>query len=656
MSALRPRARRWGGRAVRAALAGLAGVAGLRLAGLLLAASLLPPAAMAAAAQAAEARSAPVPEPAPMPEPLPAALLQELQQLHREEQLVGTVVATLVGGQVRASAVGHAQGPQQQPLRADSRVQTGSVAKTVTTLALLRLVSQGRVALDAEVGPLLPGVPIANPWAATAPLRLRHLLDMSAGLADVRLWQLFDSRHRGDQPLAETWRRDPSVLRLRTPPGAQFNYSNLNHTLAAAVLEALTGERYEDWAARELLAPLGLRDSTLHFTRQDGTAADARLAWGHVDDGSPVGSSAIAVRPAAQFTTTVADLMRLSAFLIAADGQVDGQPFIRPDLLAAMGVPQGSDAAQAGLASGYGLGLFTRDRHGALLHCHGGSVAGFRALWCFDRARARAYAVVHNSDREAARHERFEALLVRHLALGERARAAVPAAADVSQWIGRYVPQPSRFELTRLVDRLFGSWRLEVQADGGHWSPWLGAARTLVPQGGHQFRQDDRVQTTLVLLQGTDGQRRVAGQGMTLQRLPPWQWWGLWALAVSGATGLLLVAVLPLLRRPFRPWREPAWVAVWAMAAAGGWLALQPWQRLGEPTPASLALAAATAAWPAALVAQVWLGTRGWLAQRGPRSMASAKTMLMPLAALLALFGCALLLAFGLLPLRLWVV
>jgi CubicO group peptidase (beta-lactamase class C family) len=596
--------------------------------------------------QAAAAQPSPVQPPRAAIEPLPDALHQAVAQAHREEQLVGTVVATWADGRLQASAFGHAHGPRQQTLAADSRLQVGSIAKTLTTLALLRLVSQQRVALDAEVGPLLPGVPIDNPWAATAPLRLRHLLDMSGGLADVRLWQMFDTRHRAGQPLAEAWRRDATVLRLRTPPGAQFSYSNLSHTLAAAVLETMTGERYENWAARELLAPLGLHDSTLHFTPQAAPGADARLAWGHVDDGSAVAAIATAVRPAGQFTTTAPDLMRLAAFLIAGDGRVGGHPFIRPELLAAMAVPAGTEAAAAGLATGYGLGLFTRDRHGALLRCHGGSVAGFRALWCFDRARARAYAVLHNSDREAARHERFEALLVQHLQLAQAPQPAVAAAADVAQWNGRYVPHPSRLEVLRLPDQLFGSWRLQVQPDGGTWAPWPGPVRPLVSQGARQFRQDDRVQGTLVLLTGPAGERRVSGQGLTLQRLSPSAWWAQWAAVAGGAAGLLLLAVLPLLRRPAQAWRQPACVAVWALVAAGVAVALQPWQRLGEPTLASLALAATSAALPLALLAQAALALRGARTQPAAWWMAGA--------AVLGLGGCALLMAYGLLPLRLW--
>jgi CubicO group peptidase (beta-lactamase class C family) len=587
-------------------------------------------------------------------DPLPLPLQQALHTLLAEEQLTGMVVATLQDGQVQTGGLGFAHRPSRRPMPADAKVQAGSIAKTLVSLAVLRLVSQGRLDLETPVASLLPALPNANtnanPWQTSHPLRLRHLLDMTGGLADLRLWQFFSAHTVPDQALAIAWQRDPSVLQLRTPPGLQFSYANLSHTLAAMVLEATVNERYESWMARELLQPLGMVDSTMAFTTQTGAGATARLAWGHVDDGSPVAALPLALRPAGQFTTTGADMMRLAAFLMQADGRVAGQPFIRPELLAAMGRPANTAAAQAGLRTGYALGLFTRDRYGALSLCHGGSVGGFEALWCLDRERRTAYFVGWNSDREDARHGRFEVLLVQHLGLVRPAAAAQRAAADVADWNGRYVPAPSRLALTSLPDRLLGSWRLDAHSHGGSWTPLLGPARVLVPQGEHRFRQDDRGQPTLALLRGAHGEPLVAGFGMTLRRIGTLEWAALWAGALGGATGLLYWALRPLLpwRRPWAPWRQPAWLALLLLAAAVGALALQPWQQLGDITAASVALALATGCLPLALLLQAGCSWRA----RGQLRLGALYRDLS--ACGLALGGCGLLAGFGLLPLLLW--
>jgi CubicO group peptidase (beta-lactamase class C family) len=52
---------------------------------------------------------------------------------------------------------------------------------------------------------------------------------------------------------------------------------------------------------------------------------------------------------AEQFTTTAADMARLAGFLMG-DGDIGGRPFVAPALMAAIGHPDGTEAARAGLS------------------------------------------------------------------------------------------------------------------------------------------------------------------------------------------------------------------------------------------------------------------------------------------------------------------
>jgi len=106
-------------------------------------------------------------------------------------------------------------------------------------------------------------------------------------------------------------------------------------------------ERYETWADRELLGPLGMTDSNFGFRRQDGSTADLRLSCGHRDDLTPGAVMPFATRPAGQFTTTATDMAHLTQFLMG-DGQIGGQTFIQPALLNAMGRAHGTFAAEGG--------------------------------------------------------------------------------------------------------------------------------------------------------------------------------------------------------------------------------------------------------------------------------------------------------------------
>lgn len=600
-------------------------------------------------------------------------LASELQTLLAEERLAGAVVALVDGSDTRTLALGRFSIASGRPMQAADRVMVGSVAKTLVALAVLRLVSQDRLALEAPLASVLPQLALHNPWAARSPVRVRHLLDMTSGLPDLQLWHLFNPQHTAAQPLALALRAEHGPLRLRTEPGRQFNYSNLGFTLAAMVVEAVTGEGFEDWTERELLRPLGMVDSRLHFRSQ---AEDPRLAWGHLDEGQPWAERPVALRPAMQFATTSADMAQLMQFLLG-DGQrpvlpglpaPPGQrqpagepagtpstaPFIRAELMAALGRPQGTDAARAGLASGYGLGFFTRDRHGAVGLCHGGSAAGWRAMLCVFRAQRSGFFIAFNSDREDARYGRFDARLVQHLGVATTppplatARPGAPTGhvehadhADHAAWSGWYVPAPGRLASQALVDRLFGVWQLRLAPGQATLREGFGPVRPLLP-AGELYRQSDRVLPTLALLHGDDGEKRLAGAHIQLRRVSPWAQGALWAVAAAGA-----LAVLALL--PLAAWRwrtrglaatarqlPAAWALLLLLLALAAWLG-RGWPRLGEPGAVAGLVMLASAGLGVAALLQA--GGALWQRHRGATLDLAVALGLLSLCALLAAHG-----------------
>jgi len=584
-------------------------------------------------------------------------LARDLQVLLQQQQLAGAVVATVTGPQTQLFGLGVFNTATRQPLKADDRVQVGSITKTVLSLAVLRLVSQGRVDLDTPVSALLPAVQLDNPWAARSPVRLRHLLDMTSGLPDLQLWHMFNQHHTAQQPLALALRADAGPMRLRSEPGLQFSYSNLGFTLVGMVVEAVTGERYEAWAARELLQPLGMTRSTFEFRRQGD---DPALAWGHLDDGQPIADYPVAVRPAAQFTTTAADMVRLMRFILG-DGRVDGQPFVRSDLMAGLGLSPTTDTARAGLRTGYGLGMFTRDRHGAVGLCHGGSVAGWRAMFCVYRATQQGFFIALNSDREGANYAVFDARLVQHLGVARppadlaaqpvQQLAQQPARPADTEWSGLYVPAPGRLQALALPDRLLGFWWLDLTLGQPTLREGLGPTRNLIPAGSGLYRQADRQQATLALLRDADGRPQVGGSYVTLRRVGLWEQAALWVSVAFGALGVL--ALLPLalqrLRRHGLRTASARVPAAWALLALGAALsawALQGWQRMAEFTPVTAAVALGSLLWPLACGVQwvqAWRHRRNWVGAGWEGLVALACLQL-----------CVLLAAFGWLPLLPW--
>lgn len=570
----------------------------------------------------------------------------ELATAIADRGFVGAVWSTVASdGSIGAGAAGSRNTASRAAMRATDKVQVGSIAKTVLATGILRLVSEGRLRLETPVADLLPDLAIDNRWAADSPLRLRHLLDHSSGLDDARLWQVFSREPTPDVPLREAV---PARLRVRSRPGSNFSYSNTGYALLGMVIERIVRERYESYLDRAVLAPLGMNDSSFGFVTQ---ASDPRLAMGHFERGAPHPAVPLYVRPASQFTTTAHDMALFARFLLG-DGRIDGQPFIAPDLVRARGRPWGTDAARAGLESGYALGLARQERGGAVGLCHGGDTVGYRAMLCLYPEQRRAFFRAINADVEGGDYRSIDAMLIRSLDLPARApEPATPLPRDVAAWHGLYVPSPARFETFAYIDQLLGFLTVSRQGDRLRLKPLQGEARMLVPVGGRLFRADDRAVASHVLLVDRDGHRLISSEFQTFRKVAWWRIALLWLGLGAGLLGLGYLVVAGLVRavrsrlRRSEPLFYP-FLAVVALAIPVPLFAMQPFLAMGDLTPASAALAVATGLLPPAMVVGLALRVQAGVATWQRRLECLAMAAVLQWTITLALWG--------LVPLRLW--
>lgn len=580
------------------------------------------------------------------------SLTAKVERAVAEEGLVGVTWSLVTPEGTRLGAAGTRNASLGTRLQPGDRMHVGSVAKTLVATGVLALVTEGRFVLDARVGELLPELRMVNPWDADAPLLVRHLLDHTGGLDDVRFWQVFTARGDPDSPLASALGARQTIT-VRHPPGARFSYSNTGYLVLGMLIERVTGMRYEAWLDTSLLAPLGMHRSTFVFTSQEGADADSTLAMGHFETG-PHAAFAIPVRPASQFTTTAEDMATFARFLMS-DGMVNGRPLVDAGLLRAMAAPTLTEAAQAGLAAGYAHGLARRERWGITGHCHLGNTGTFRAILCVYPAHQRGFFASYNSDPEQGNFNRVDSLLAS--ALGVPQTTAVPTASpgvDPAEWNGWYVVQPNRFEQFAYLDALTGIMRIAWNSGALNLRPVQGTPLSLEPVGGPLFRLGGRREATHVLSRSSDGARIVSDGLRTYEQVPRWRVVARWLSAFAGIVGLLYLLLvggvrtaIALRRTTLRDeaLRWPALV-LWLMVLAPLLYLTQPFLAIGDPTPANLVVASLTLLLPLATgAALVQLGRAGF-----PRSGAALDVT----ALLMALQWCVVLVGWGLVPLALW--
>ncbi|MES2990280.1 MAG: serine hydrolase domain-containing protein [Pseudomonadota bacterium] len=176
-------------------------------------------------------------------------------QMRLTEQPGCALAVAYRGKLVLEAAFGHADLARGEALTPRHRFRVASHSKSFTAAGVLKLREQGRVRLDDPVGRFVDGL---HPQVASA--TLAQLLSHSAGLvrdgADAGQWA--DRRPFLDAAGVRADLADGPVI----DPNTRLKYSNHGYALAGLAIEAITGEPYADWIAREIVAAAGLRETT----------------------------------------------------------------------------------------------------------------------------------------------------------------------------------------------------------------------------------------------------------------------------------------------------------------------------------------------------------------------------------------------------------
>ncbi len=217
-----------------------------------------------------------------------------------------TVAYGSVGGPTVRADVGAIAPDTQYPI--------ASASKWLTAAVVMTLVDEGKVSLDKPISTWLPQIK-----GEPGKLTLRQLLSQTSGIAGG-LGDLYELKqdHRVTlaQSAAEVLARPPIAK-----PGTDFRYGAPGFQVAGAVVEAVTGQRWEEAFQSRIGHPLGMRDTY----------------WTHMTLGAAPPPPAETNNPTLQggAVSTADDYMRFLKML-AQKGSFDGRQVISPAAVAEM--------------------------------------------------------------------------------------------------------------------------------------------------------------------------------------------------------------------------------------------------------------------------------------------------------------------------------
>jgi len=179
-----------------------------------------------------------------------------VRKLMKALQIPGVSLAVVRDGKIiKESAYGLSVVEHAVSVKPETVFLLASITKSFTATAIMMLVEEGKIELDAPISRYLDGAPEA--WKA---ITVRHLLTHTAGLKDR-----FEGLPAADWLLTFTKQRlyEASVKQpLDAQPGEKWQYSDQGYFLLGMILEKVSGESYRQFLTRRIFQPLGMTATT----------------------------------------------------------------------------------------------------------------------------------------------------------------------------------------------------------------------------------------------------------------------------------------------------------------------------------------------------------------------------------------------------------
>jgi N-acyl-D-amino-acid deacylase len=215
-------------------------------------------------------------------DPRMASFDRMIRQFIQRHHVPGVALAVTDQGRlVYARGHGYADVAGKHKVEPTSLFRVASLSKPISAVAVLQLVERGRLSLDDRVFDTLEHEPHLEDGAALDQrqhtITIQHLLQHRGGWDRDKSFDPMFQSVRFAETLGVTPPAGPNeVIRcmlgqpLDFGPGQRYAYSNYGYCLLGRIIEAATGQTYEDYVKEHVLAPLGIHSMHIGKTRTEG--------------------------------------------------------------------------------------------------------------------------------------------------------------------------------------------------------------------------------------------------------------------------------------------------------------------------------------------------------------------------------------------------
>ncbi|WP_449429167.1 serine hydrolase domain-containing protein [Rhodanobacter umsongensis] len=483
----------------------------------------------------------------------------------KKNNLAGAVVVVVKDGQVLvAKGYGYADIAAKKPVDpATTLFRVGSISKTFTWTAVMQLVEQGKLDLDADVDKYLD---FSIPPRDGKPVTLRELMTHTPGFEETikNLGGNDPARLMSNQAWVREW-----VPERIYPPGEVSAYSNYGAALAGYIVQRVSGQPFDDYIEQHILQPLGMQHATFRQPLPASLAPD--MAKSYAKASEPARPFELVNAAAAGALSVSGDDM--ARFMIAQlqDGHYDDAQILQPKTAQQMhGYTHYSVPGLLPIA----LGFYHMDRNGQDIIGHGGDTELFHSdMALYLQQNVGVFVSIDGEDDGGLRRQLLNGFTDRYFpALPQLPQPTLASAREHGALlVGRYIASRTSVSSFMSMANWFGQSRITMDKDGTlvtrDFRDLAGQPRHWREVKPYVWLDDASGSHLAALVQG--GRLRwisydEAAPVMVFLPVPGWQSaaWNLPLLFAALAVFLLAVLLWPIAALVRRHYRQPPLLSV----------------------------------------------------------------------------------------------
>lgn len=378
------------------------------------------------------------------------------QQIEQAD-IAGAVVAVVKDGKLLfARGYGYSDYEKKTPVSAENTLfRPGSISKLFTWTAVMQQVEQGKLQLDRDVNDYLD---FKLPAKFNKPTTLRDIMTHRPGLEET-IKDLFVGSDKDLRPLSQYL---PSHLPEQIyAPGTIPAYSNYATTVAAYIVERVSGEKFDDYVDKHILQPLNMAHATFRQPLPENLKPLMSNGYHRASEG-PKPFEWVQVAPAGSLS---ASAEAMSHFMIAhlQNGQYGDVQILKPETAIQMHTRQDGWPSTMNAQA---LGFYEESRNGHRIIGHGGDTEVFHSdlhLMVNDNV---GFFVSYNSlgrDEVSPRQVLFQKFLDRYFPAPASNEPTLSSAAEDGRQVAGLYKVSRRFESSLLsVLTVLGEAKVKV--------------------------------------------------------------------------------------------------------------------------------------------------------------------------------------------------